>query len=168
MQEGFKSFAVMIKKINRDIKRLKTELMAEFNLKCPHVSSFYYLYTDGPLTAKELCNLCQEDKGALSRSIDYLEKEGFIESVDKKKKYKSPLTLTENGKKIGKRLAEKIDLLFVGASKDLSDSDRKILFESLSKVSLSLEALAKKENDQDKYKGERYEDFDFYRYFVLD
>lgn len=144
MQEGFKSFAVMIKKINRDIKRLKTELMAEFNLKCPHVSSFYYLYTDGPLTAKELCNLCQEDKGALSRSIDYLEKEGFIESVDKKKKYKSPLCLTEKGKKIGKHLADKIDLLFISASKNVSETDRKILFESLEKVSNSLEELAKK------------------------
>ncbi len=141
MQEGFKTFAVMIKRINRDIKRLKTELMAEFNLKCPHVSSFYYLYTDGPLTAKELCDLCQEDKGALSRSIDYLEREGFIESLDKRKKYKNPLSLTEKGKVIGKHLAEKIDKMFITASKDITEQERTVLFNSLKAVSDSLEQI---------------------------
>ena len=146
MQEGFKAFTVMVRKINRDIKRLKTEIMAEFNLKCPHVSSFYYLYASGPMTAKELCEACQEDKGALSRSIDYLEKEGFIESIDKKK-YKKPLVLTEKGRMIGKRLAEKIDALFLEASSDLSEEERTMLFEGLFKVSDRLEKLVLKEKE---------------------
>lgn len=141
MQEGFKSFTVMIRQINRNIKRLKTDLMAEFNLKCPHVSSFYYLYTDGPITAKELCEVCQEDKGALSRSIDYLEKEGFIINLDKRKKYKSPLSLTEKGKTIGKHLADKIDQMFLKASSDISKEDRAVLFNSLAIVNDNLEKM---------------------------
>ncbi len=145
MQEGFKSFTVMVRKINRNIKRLKTDLMAEFNLKCPHVSSFYYLYTDGPLTAKELCEVCQEDKGALSRSIDYLEKEGFIVNLDKKKKYKSPLSLTEKGKIIGKHLAEKIDEMFIEASDSLTTEERTVLFSSLAVVCDNLEKIASSE-----------------------
>ena len=146
MQEGFKSFTVMVRQINRNIKRLKTDLMAEFNLKCPHVSSFYYLYTDGPLTAKELCEVCQEDKGALSRSIDYLEKEGFIVNLDRRKKYKSPLSLTEKGKVIGKHLAEKIDQMFLKASGDISKEDRAILFNSLAIVNDNLEKMTTNDN----------------------
>lgn len=145
MQEGFKSFTIMVRQINRNIKRLKTDIMSEFDLKCPHVSSFYYLYTNGSLTAKELCEVCQEDKGALSRSIDYLEKEGFIENLDKRKKYKSPLSLTEKGKKIGKHLAQKIDEMFAFASKDLSEQERMILFSSLDRVNKRLEEIATKE-----------------------
>ena len=120
--------------------------MAEYDLKCPHVSSFYYLYTDGPLTAKELCDLCQEDKGALSRSIDYLEKEGFIENVGKGRKYKSPLSLTEKGKEIGKYLVDKVDEYFVKASVGVTNEERAVLFKSLSIVSANLEALATNEN----------------------
>ena len=142
MQEGYKTFTVLVAKINRNIRRLKTEVMAKFDLKCPHVSSLYYLYTDGPLTAKQLCEICDEDKGAISRSIDYLEKEGFIDNVGKGKKYKSPLCLTEKGKEVSIHLVEKIDELFVEASKGVSDDDRKILFDSLLLVSNNLEEMA--------------------------
>lgn len=139
MQEGFKTFTVLISKINRNIRRIKTEVMAHFDLKCPHVSSFYYLYTDGPLTAKELCDLCQEDKGALSRSIEYLESEGFIQNLGSKKKYRSPLSLTEKGKEVGKHLVEKVDEMYKIASEGISEQDRAILYEGLAKVSQNLE-----------------------------
>ena len=72
-REPFKTFTSLIAKINRNIRRLKTEVMAEYDLKCPHVSVLYYLYTDGPLTAKQLCDVCEEDKGAISRTVESLE-----------------------------------------------------------------------------------------------
>ncbi|MBO5068153.1 MAG: hypothetical protein J6C62_07115 [Clostridia bacterium] len=146
MQEGFKTFSIYISTINRNIRRLKTEIMAKYDLKCPHVSSFYYLYTDGPLTAKELCDLCQEDKGALSRSIDYLEKEGFIENVQKGRKYKVPLSLTEKGKVIGKYLVGKIDEYFNKASVGLSEADRVALFKGLAIVSENLESIVTRDD----------------------
>ena len=43
MEERYKSFTVLISGISRSIRRIKTEEMAEFNLKSPHVSCLYYL-----------------------------------------------------------------------------------------------------------------------------
>lgn len=62
MEERFAAFTVLIAKINRNIRRIKTEEMAEFHLKGPHVACLYHLTTAGPLTAGELCDRCDEDK----------------------------------------------------------------------------------------------------------
>ena len=86
MNNRFKNFTLLIGKINRNIKRLKTEAMKEFNLKGPHVSCIYYLYTEGNLTASELVEMCDEDKAAISRTLDYLEQNGYIICDSKLKK----------------------------------------------------------------------------------
>ena len=77
MEERFAAFTVLIAKINRNIRRIKTEEMAEFHLKGPHVACLYHLTTAGPLTAGELCDRCDEDKAAISRSLDFLAKERY-------------------------------------------------------------------------------------------
>ena len=77
--DRFETFTNTIAKISRNIKRIKSNEMQKFNLKTPHVSCLYFLYKkDGSLTAKELCDVCDEDKAAISRSIEHLEKENFI------------------------------------------------------------------------------------------
>ena len=55
MEERFETFTVLIARINRGIKRIKAEEMAEFGLKGPHVSCLYYLSCCGEMTAAELC-----------------------------------------------------------------------------------------------------------------
>ena len=44
MIERFETFTVLITKISRSIRKIKTEEMAKFNLKSPHVSCLYYLF----------------------------------------------------------------------------------------------------------------------------
>jgi len=142
MQERFKAFTVLIAKINRNIRRIKTDVMAEYNLKCPHVSCLYYLYSEGPLTAKELSDVCDEDKGALSRSIEFLGKEGYIEiDASEGKRYKNPLKLTEKGLLVGGHIAEKIDEVLSVASEGVTDSDREILYKSLESISKNLQKI---------------------------
>ena len=148
MQERFRNFTVLITKINRSIRRIKTEEMDEFNLKSPHVSCLYYL-SKMPLTAKELGDICQEDKAALSRSIEYLEEKGFIKcDLSLKKRYNSVLTLTEKGKKVSSVISKKIDKILDLASAGLSEEKREVLYESLNLISDNLENLCKK------YEGE--------------
>ena len=95
MQQRFETFTVLIAKISRSIRRIKAEEMSEFHLKGPHVSCLYYLTQLGPLTAGQLCDRCEEDKAAVSRSLEYLEQNGYVTRPDKR--YRSPLTLTEKG-----------------------------------------------------------------------
>ena len=140
-REPFKIFTSLIANINRNVRRIKTEIMSEYDLKCPHVSVLYYLYVDGALTAKQLSEVCEEDKGAISRSVDSLEKCGFIEGASHGKKYKSLLKLTDKGKEVGKHVAEKIDQVVVSVTAGLSDEDRANVYKGLAIISKNLQAI---------------------------
>lgn len=54
MEERFETFTVLIARINRGIKRIKAEEMAEFGLKGPHVSCLYYLSCCGEIDRKSV------------------------------------------------------------------------------------------------------------------
>ena len=145
MKERFKTFTVLIMEINRYIHKIKTEEMSEFDLKSPHVSCLYYLYKSGELTAKELCDISKEDKASVSRSIEYLETNGFNScNSTTKKRYKAILTLTEKGREIGAALAKKIDAILEQASVGLSEENRAVMYETLSLIHDNLENICNK------------------------
>lgn len=146
MLHRFEIFTVQIAKIRRNIQKIKSEEMAEFGLKGPHVTCLYYLYkSPNSLTAKELSDACDEDKGAISRSIEFLENSGYIDVNSKtEKRYKSPLTLTERGKQIAKIVAEKIDNVVNLASEGLSSIKRKEFYDTLILISNNLQQICDK------------------------
>ena len=145
MENRFKMFTVLTSKINRCIRKIKTEEMAEFDLKSTHVSCLYYLYSENTLTAKELCDICDEDKAAISRSLEYLENNGYLKCESKTfKRYKSPIELTEKGKIIAYKISEKIEQILEEASIGLSEENRVIFYKSLSLISENLEKLCEK------------------------
>ena len=140
MEKRFETFTVLIGSISRSIRKIKTEEMAEFNLKSPHVSCIYYLYKNSTLTAKDLCDVCDEDKAAISRSLDYLEKNNYLTcSSTAKKRYKAYLELTEKGNEVGKIISDKIDNILNIASNTLTEEDRVILYKSLSLINNNLQ-----------------------------
>ena len=147
MEERFQTFTVLISSISRSIRRIKTEEMDEYNLKSPHVSCLYYLFKFGALTAKQLCDICQEDKAALSRSVEHLEKSGYIENEGIKKKYRSPLNLTKKGEEVAKKIVIKIDKILTLASEGLSEEKRTILYEGLNLINSNLEKFIEKYGD---------------------
>ena len=143
MTERFETFTVMIAKISRNIRKIKAEEMAEYNLKSTHVSCLYYLYKEESLTARGICDRCEEDKAAISRAIDYLEKNDYLECEKSNgKRYKSHLTLTEKGKKIGEKISIKIDRILEQVSVGLTEDERGDFYKSLSIINDSLDALA--------------------------
>ena len=113
--------------------------MAEHNLKCPHVSPLYYLYTEKELTLKQLCQKCNEDKGVMSRSVNSLEKEGLVDTNFINKKYKNKLRLTESGKVVGEKIFEKINSAIVDATKGLTSEDQECVYRSLSSINKNLQ-----------------------------
>lgn len=139
MQDRFKEFTVLIANLNRCIYKIKTEEMADFNLKSSHVSCIYYLYKEVSLTAKELCLVCGEDKANISRAVNYLENNGYLICNSKaQKRYQSPLELTEKGKDVGKYIAEKIDEILGWASEGLSEIDRNTMYRGLNLINDNL------------------------------
>lgn len=142
MEERFETFTVLIARISRSIKRIKAEEMAEFGLKGPHVSCLYYLSRCGEMTAAELCERCDEDKAAISRSLDDLEKNGYITCASGAgKRYKSPLCLTEKGRAVGCAIGEKSTRIVDAASEGLSERERQTLYRALALISGNLESI---------------------------
>lgn len=134
MQDRFKEFTVLIANLNRCIYKIKTEEMADFNLKSSHVSCIYYIYKEVSLTAKELCLVCGEDKANISRAVNYLESAGYLICNSKQ----SPLELTEKGKKIGEFIAQKIDEILGWSSEGLSETDRNTMYRGLNLINDNL------------------------------
>lgn len=140
MNEKYKTFTVLMASINRSIRKIKTEEMAEFHLKSPHVSCLYYLFKEDALTAKELCEICEEDKANVSRTIDYLETNGYlIRQNEDNKKYKSHLALTEMGRSVASKIAEKIDRILDEAGAGIHETEREIMYRSLFQISSNLQ-----------------------------
>lgn len=143
MKKRFETFTVLIAKISRNIRKIKNQEMADYDLRSPHISCLYYLYSAEGLTATDLCERCEEDKATISRSLDYLEKNGYLTCRSKfAKRYKSPLVLTQKGKEAGGRIANKIALVLDEISTGLTEEERLAFYRSLTIISEGLENIA--------------------------
>lgn len=144
MEKRYELFTTLIAKINRSIHKIKSQEMNEFSLKSPHVSCLYYLYKNGSMTAKELRAVCDEDKAAISRTIEFLEQAGYVELNSIEKRYKLPLRLTDQGFILGKKIAEKVDRVVSEVSVGVDDFEREIMYKSLQNISNNLEKVCGK------------------------
>ena len=145
MEERFETFTVLINRISRNIRKIKNQEMAKYQLRSVHVSCLYYLYISQGLTATDLTERCEEDKATISRALDFLEKNQYLTCESKNpKRYKTPLVLTEKGKIMGKRIVDKIDGVLEEISNKLTEEERIAFYRSLSIISESLEALVNK------------------------
>lgn len=145
MEQRFETFTVLINRISRNIRKIKNQEMSAYQLRSAHVSCLYYLYSSESLTATDLCERCEEDKATISRSLEYLELNGYLTCASKStKRYKSPLVLTGKGMAVGKKIADKVNLVLDEISTALSEDERIALYRSLSIISDRLDGLAQK------------------------
>lgn len=145
MKERFETFTLLINRISRNIRKIKNQEMAEYQLRSVHISCLYYLYLANGLTAAELCEKCEEDKATISRSLDYLESNGYLTRETKQtKRYKSPLALTDKGTEVGKKIADKISGVLDEISFTMTEEERLAFYQNLTNISDSLDAVAQK------------------------
>ena len=137
MKNRFENFTIAVLKLNRLIQKIKLYEMSGFNLKAIHVMCLHYL-NESPsgLTASELCKLTLEDKGAISRAIDLLKGNGYVEYTTG---YNSLISITEEGRKIGLFIAQKASKAVDAGGKDLTDEEREAFYTSLNSIVDKLE-----------------------------
>lgn len=144
MQERFETFTALINRISRNIRKIKKQQTAEYNLKSAHVSCLYYIYTLNGATATDLCERCEEDKATISRALDYLDTNGYISrEVESTKRYKTLLYLTDKGKEAAKKIADKISGVLDTISIGLTEEERIAFYRSFAIISDNLEAVSK-------------------------
>lgn len=149
MDARFETFTVLIAKINRNIRKIKNQEMAAYDLKSAHISCLYYLFCNDGLSATELCEKCEEDKATISRSLDYLEKNGYLTCDSKSaKRYKSPLLLTALGREVGKKIVDKVNRVLDEISTGLTEAERIAFYRSLSIISSGLEAISERSRSE--------------------
>ena len=142
MVERFELFTVLIADIARNIRRIKTEEMARWELKSHHVSCIYYLYQKKSLTSKELCDICDEDKANVSRSIEYLEDAGYVRcESNNHKRYKSHFQLTEKGNEVALGIYNRIKSILSKAGEGMTEENRRIMYDCLKCVNNNLQEI---------------------------
>lgn len=149
MEELYNIFTMQIAKCSRYIRKIKQEEMESFDLKGPHVSCLYYLHkNNGSLTLKELCDVCDEDKAYISRAVDSLEKDGYIECNSKtEKRYKSPLMLTQKGREVSQKIDNIIDKIVIKAGQGVTQENREIFYKTFKIISSNLQKMCDKYGD---------------------
>lgn len=144
MENRYETFTGLVLNISRCIDKIKNIEMKELNLKGKQVRCLYALYNKGEMGLVELAKICEEDKGALSRTIKELQHEGlvFVES-DNEKKYKMPIGLTERGRNVGAFITKKIEKILSIAGGGVDERKREVLYETLSTISNNLTNICK-------------------------
>lgn len=138
MIQRFQAFVAGVTMCYRYIQRIKSAEMTEFGLKGTHVMCIFFLHHNPEgLTAVQLCQLCAEDKAAISRTLSVLMERGYIRSEDKK--YRARMQLTESGTEIACRIDSLIEQ-WVGFGGDgLSKEDRDTFYRVLGQISNNLQ-----------------------------
>lgn len=137
MIQRFQSFVTGVTVCYKYIQRIKSAEMTEFGLKGTHVMCLFFLHhnPDG-LTAAQLCQLCAEDKAAISRTVATLQAKGFVDAGQKK--YRALLTLTPTGEEVACQVDGLIEQ-WVGLGGDgLSDEERTTFYRVLEMISGNL------------------------------
>lgn len=148
MIQRFQDFVSGISSCYKYIQHIKSMEMAEFGLKGAHVMCLFFLHQNPQgLTASRLCQLCAEDKAAISRTISSLQREGFIASSDKK--YRALLQLTQKGNQVAQQFTQLIEQWVDFGGSGLSEEDRTTFYQALNLISNNLKTSI--ENNERKF-----------------
>lgn len=151
MDNRFEVFTMLISKVNKNMRKIKNKKMEDYGLKSIHVSIINLIYINKTLTATELCEKCEEDKGTISRALEFLENNQYIICDSKySKRYNSPFELTEKGLELGKDITDKIQTVLSELDDCLSEAERKQFYESFTKISNKLNDICEKLNKEEK------------------
>lgn len=145
MIDRFAQFCTSIASIQRSILRIERVEMAKYGLKGPHANCLVAMarYPEG-ITAARLCEICDKDKAAISRTLSELEQAGMIlRNISDGKRYRALLQLSEKGKEIANNVNEKILLAVAKASEGYDKEKQQIFTRVLNLVAGNLQDICR-------------------------
>ncbi len=143
MVTRFEQFCSAISGIQRCIQKIERVEMAKYGLKGPHCTCMVAMsrHPEG-ITAARLCEICEKDKAAISRTVSELEQAGMILRNDPDgKRYRSVLTLSEKGQEIAARVNELVFLAVSRASAGYDAETRQTFVRVLSLIADNLNTI---------------------------
>ena len=145
MIERFSQFCTSIASIQRSILKIERIEMAKYGLKGPHANCLVAMarYPEG-ITAARLCDICDKDKAAISRTVSELEDAGMVLRQDPEgKRYRSVLRLSEKGKEIANRVNDMVLLAVAKASEGYDKEKQQVFARVLNLVAGNLQDICR-------------------------
>ena len=145
MISKYELFSSSVSCLYRDIQKIERNEMTKFGLKGPHAQCLLALsrYPEG-ITAAKLCEICEKDKAAISRSVAELEERGLLMRIERNGlRYRAVLKLTEEGKNAAGVVNEKARQAVEQAGEGLNDAQREVFYKVLALIADNLHAICK-------------------------
>ena len=145
MQSRYELFATSISCIYHDIQKIERVEMAKYGLKGPHAHCLLTMSRyPGGITAARLCELCEKDKAAISRTLSELEQAGMVQrDMPGGVRYRAALTLTPRGKAAADAVCRRAQLAVEQAGAGLEDDWREVFYQVLGLIAENLHTICK-------------------------
>lgn len=145
MLHRYEIFSAAIASMYHDVQRIERVEMANYGLKGPHAQCLLAMsrYPEG-LTSVKLCEICDKDKAAVSRTVAELEEAGLLVIEGRNGvRYRAILRLTEAGQNAAQSVCNRAELAVAQAGEGLTDDQREVFYHVLAKISGNLHAICK-------------------------
>lgn len=145
MVSRFEQFCTAISGIQRSIQKIERVEMAKYGLKGPHAQCMIAMerYPDG-ITAAQLCEICDKDKAAISRTVSELEQAGMLLRHDPDgKRYRSLLRLSKKGREIAKNVNDLVLVAVTKASEGYDKETQQTFVRVLSLIAGNLNSICR-------------------------
>ena len=141
MFNRFEQFTTAISQINKSVQRIKSTEVNSYGLKANHVMILFQLKKNpAGLTPSQLCENCEVDKAAISRSLKELTGKGFVSEAEPDgRKYRIPLVLTASGTDAAQHIEKAIQSAVEIGGAGLTDRQRAEFYHSLLLIARNLE-----------------------------
>lgn len=144
MIDRFEQFYGAISGIYRSIQKIERMEMAKYGLKGPHAQCLLAMlrHPEG-ITAARLCEICEKDKAAISRTLGELETAGMVICGETAgKRYRSKLMLSEKGMEVASGVKKLVHLAVSQASEGYGPEERQTFVNVLGMIAGKLQMLS--------------------------
>ena len=145
MTTKYEHFSSAVSSLYRDIQSIERTEMAKFGLKGPHAQCLLTMlrHPEG-VTSARLCELCDKDKAAISRTVSELETSAMIRrEIPNGCNYRAALFLTERGSAAAAAVSERAKVAVEAAGRGLNDDQRAVFYQVLEIISSNLHTICK-------------------------
>lgn len=145
MVSRFEQFSTAIASIHRNIQKIERAEMAKFGLKGPHCQCLLAMlrFPEG-VTAAQLCEICDKDKAAISRTVAELESAGMVSRPQGQgKRYRASLKLTEAGMAAASAVVNRTKVAVVAATGDYGREQQLQFTQTLAMLASNLDTICR-------------------------
>ena len=145
MTRKYEIYTTVVSSLCHDIQKNERMEIAKYGLKGPHAQCLVVMarYPEG-ITASRLCELCERDKAAISRTVAELETAGLLLRRDTHGiHYRVPLVLPEAGQLAARDVCDVAFRAVEQAGAGLNDQQREVFYHVLGTIAQNLHTISR-------------------------